>query len=349
MEGGSYIGIGFVFEASDGLHGIERGGGVPIQSVAEHGGFEIWQSVCAPFCSVRALNSARMHGQDDMSVSAIGPIILFKGACGGHLVRRSPAQISGTPGFLLVTLYEAGHLTGMTENEPFEAHDGDLVLRDLDSSFEALRYPSQFQAILLPRKLLGLGPGDVPSLRILRRNDATVETVRTVMEEAFGVLRPEASLYSFEMMQRLLATIRMALLRPQASLSPRHAARQAQMRQIQIFIEQNLGRLDLSAETLLPEFGLSRATLYRLFEVQGGVRSYIVDRRLFRALLEISDMARRRGKIQRAAKRWGFSSPSNFNRSVQQVFGASPGALLRAPVTSDHVTLEFGQKAPITV
>lgn len=304
---------------------------IPIQPVAKHGHFQAWQTICAPFCSVQGLNSARMQRYNDVSVSNVGPIGLLRGACGGQLVRRSSAKVSETPGFVLVTCYDTGRLTGIMGGVPFDGRGNDLILRDLDHPFEALRYPSRFKSLLIPRRMLGLEVGEAPSLRILCGDDPIAQAVRAIVSEAFEALSANSQVYSYELMQRLLATVRTAMLQPRRRFSPRRAARQAQLIEIRTFVEENLERLDLSAETLLPEFGLSRATLYRLFEAQGGVRSYIVDRRLFRALLEISDMPRRRGKIQRAAKRWGFSSPSNFNRSVQHVFGTSPGALLRVP------------------
>ncbi|MEM7638432.1 MAG: AraC family transcriptional regulator [Pseudomonadota bacterium] len=334
-----------MFERSEPVQDPLHHNVIPIQSVLANGDLEAWQRVSAPFCSIQPLNSARMQAENDISVTRVGAIGLFGGACGGHLLRRSHVNLSDTPGFVLITRYEAGCLTGMMNDTAFSVQAGDLVLRDLDSRFEALRCPSRFEAVLVPRQMLGLEMGQVPDLRILQRDDPAVQDMRNIMQEAFKASRGGTSIFSFGLMQRLLTMVRAILLMPQRGLSPRRAARQSQLRQILHFIELNLGRLDLSAETLLPEFGLSRATLYRLFEPQGGVRNYIVNRRLFRALLEIADAPSRRGKIQLAAKRWGFSSPSNFNRSVQHVFGASPGALLRKPLKRELPTSPMTQIA----
>ncbi|MEM6901225.1 MAG: AraC family transcriptional regulator [Pseudomonadota bacterium] len=338
-----------MFERSEAAPDWIRDNLIPIHAVLDHGSFEAWQKVSAPFSAVQPLNSARMQVLNDVRITRAGGIGLFGGACGGHLVRRSQANISDTPGFILITRYEAGHLTGMMDGMPFGGRAGDLVIRNLDAQFEALRYPSKFEALLIPRQMLGLEVGQIPDLRILCREDPLAEIMRKMMTQAFDAVKAASPGFSYDLMQRLLATGRKVLLKPQVSLSPRRAARQTQMRQILQFIERNLGRLDLSAETLLPEFGLSRATLYRLFESQGGVRSYIVDRRLFRALQEISESPSRRGKIQLAAKRWGFSSPSNFNRSVQHVFGASPGALLRSPFNRQRVTSMMSEVASVDV
>lgn len=314
---------------------LSNSGSVPIRRVAQQGGFDTWRLLTAPLSTFVKLQSARLRGYDEIDAFAIGPLGLVSGHCSGHLVRRTQDQVLDTQGLILITYYRGGRVTGTMEGGPFGARTGDLVLRDLDYGFEALRYPSTFQSVLIPRRLLGIEHGQVQSLRILPRDDLIHRAVVAVVQDVFASLNMETTVFPNELMQRFLATVRKALLHTGASLSRRQSARQTQLHAIEQCIERNLGRLDLSAETLLPEFGLSRATLYRLFESRGGVRSYIVDRRLFRALMEISDSPTRRGKIQLAAKRWGFSSPSNFNRSVQQVFGASPGALLKRPAKQD--------------
>ena len=318
----------------------------PVQRVARQGGFEIWRSLSAPFGTLTELRSDELQTYGGIDAFSIGPLGLVSGHCGAHLMRRTQDQVSNTPGFLVITSYRKGRVTGMMDDGPFGVQSGDLVFRDLDCSFEALRYPSVFQSILIPRRLLGIEQGQVPRLRIVSRDDLIHPMVDALMRDTFSALNRDTMDVLGDLMPRLLATVRKAWLHPSANVSRRQSARQAQLRDIEQCIERNLGRLDLSADTLLPQFGLSRATLYRLFESRGGVRSYIVDRRLFRALFEISDSPTRRGKIQLAAKRWGFSSPSNFNRSVQQVFGAPPGALLKAPANQDLTPMPSKQKAP---
>ncbi|MEL7033726.1 MAG: AraC family transcriptional regulator [Pseudomonadota bacterium] len=320
-----------------------------IRRGAQQGGFDAWRLLSAPFSTVVKLHSARLQSHGGIDAFVIGSLGLVSGHCGAHLVRRTQDQVSATPGFILITYYHGGRVTGMMDGDPFGAQKGDLILRDLDYGFEALRYPSTFQSILIPRRLLGIEHGKLQRLRILQSDDLIHRAVIAVMQDVFDALKMNATALSDDLMQRLLATVRKGLLHPGAGLSRRQSVRQRQMRAIEHCIERNLGRLDLSAETILPEFGLSRATLYRLFESKGGVRRYIVDRRLFRALMEISDSSTRRGKIQFAAKRWGFSSPSNFNRSVQQMFGASPGALLKEPANHDLDIKGFKQTASVNV
>ena len=124
------------------------------------------------------------------------------------------------------------------------------------------------------------------------------------------------------------ACLKIALGVPAQREDVRTHARAALLRQICSFIDNNLERADLSAATLLNNFGVSRPTLYRMFEPLGWVRNYLTYRRVVSALFELADATNERGLVRRVCDRWNFSSPSNFNRTVQSLFGNSPGALL---------------------
>lgn len=58
--------------------------------------------------------------------------------------------------------------------------------------------------------------------------------------------------------------------------------------EIRQFIEANLGRSDLGVEMLCARFGLSRTPVYALFEADGGVMTYIRNRRLAQAMRMLS-------------------------------------------------------------
>jgi AraC-like DNA-binding protein len=93
---------------------------------------------------------------------------------------------------------------------------------------------------------------------------------------------------------------------------------------IRRYIDQNIASPSLNAEKLAALFGLSRASLYRLFEPVGGVGTYIRTARLSRAHQEIvapQNADRRAGHI---AMSLGFPSPAAFNRAFRETYGLSP-------------------------
>ena len=300
-----------------------------VRSSFQHRSAADWQSVCAPLFSASPLVAGPMQRRFTARTWAVGPCLICQVTVGGQVLRRTLEHVSVLSKFVVLTRYIDGHVAGATEGVPFDARPGNLVLRDFSRSFEALQYPSIMELVVIPRRVLGIHEADIPALRVMHETAREAIPLQKALSETFCSLTSASGSFSMSVLERLLACTRAVLSEPPYPYSARQSARAAQRAAIDRFIEENLARLDLSAETILPQFGVSRATLYRLFEEDGGVRKYIVDRRLFRALLEISTGGARRGVIQHAAKRWGFSSAANFNRSVRHAFGGTPGSLFK--------------------
>ncbi len=85
-----------------------------------------------------------------------------------------------------------------------------------------------------------------------------------------------------------------------------------------------MGARDLGVDKLANTFGLSRASLYRLFEPVGGVASYIGTRRLARARQELTAPGLEDRRIGPIAYRAGFQSIPAFNRAFRAAYGQTP-------------------------
>lgn len=90
------------------------------------------------------------------------------------------------------------------------------------------------------------------------------------------------------------------------------------------FIDANLASGTLDAGMVARAFGLSRASLYRLFAPVGGVASYIRKARLKRAYRDITSPRLANKRIGQIATQAGFGNVSSFNRLFVETFGISP-------------------------
>jgi AraC-like DNA-binding protein len=91
------------------------------------------------------------------------------------------------------------------------------------------------------------------------------------------------------------------------------------------YIDRKLTSPDLSAKSIAAEFGLSRASLYRLFEPAGGIAKYIRKVRLSRAYQEITAAELSNRRIGFIAYQLGFKNVSAFSRLFHEVYGVTPG------------------------
>lgn len=111
-------------------------------------------------------------------------------------------------------------------------------------------------------------------------------------------------------------------------------ARHGTLAALQRHIEANLGDPDLGVDHLCARFRLSRATLYRLFPTEGGVRAYILRRRLLACFKALSAPAMMHRGIFAIAIDFGFNSPSHFATRFRAQFGMTPSEVREA--ARDH-------------
>lgn len=103
------------------------------------------------------------------------------------------------------------------------------------------------------------------------------------------------------------------------------AERRLLLAAIKQHIDVNLHTGALSADDLCSRFRLSRASLYRLFESDGGLAHYVQDQRLNRALLLLISPAARSKRLIDLAVELQFSGDSTFVRAFRRQFGLTPG------------------------
>lgn len=214
------------------------------------------------------------------------------------------------------------------DGEVYKTGAGQLDSFDRIRSFQCASPSEQTQVISFPREQIGL-PTDVHvPIPAIHATTSIGHIIHSELDDVFASLkRGQAALPQIKL-DRLAACFKIALGANPQREDVRAHARQALFRQVCLFIERNLERVELSTATLIEQFGLSRATLYRMFEPLGGVRNYLMYRCAMAALFDLSDAKAERGSVLRVCERWKFSSPANFNRAIQRLFGNSPRALI---------------------
>jgi len=113
-----------------------------------------------------------------------------------------------------------------------------------------------------------------------------------------------------------------------AEVDVERAGRQLLLAAIKRFVRLNL-QAEVSVEQLCRRFAISRATLYRLFEPEGGLWRYIQDQRLHQAFQRLASPAAGRVRMVDIALDYKFASDTTFVRAFHRRFGVTPGEVRR--------------------
>jgi AraC-like DNA-binding protein len=105
------------------------------------------------------------------------------------------------------------------------------------------------------------------------------------------------------------------------------AERHLYLAMIKRHIETNLDTALLTVDRLCRHFQISRSSLYRLFEDDGGLARYVQEQRLNRALKHLASPLSRGKSLINLAVDLQFSSDSTFIRAFRRRFGLTPGEI----------------------
>ena len=245
-------------------------------------------------------------------------------------VRRTKSQVANGEHLVYVHRFIKGHLRGRLGDLNIDREPGHIYLLDQASYVECVQRPATVQTAFIPKSALGFDPDKHPPLSKLPIDSGIGRVLNSLFDQIFhGLLQDDVIEYAT--FNQFIACLKLGLSTSPNEGDIRMQARHAMRNAISQHIERNLENWDLGVSEILNNFGASRASLYRIFEDRGGVRQFISDRRLLRAVLDISKGPLLRGAISDVAEKWGFSSGANFNRSVRREFGVAPGSLINLP------------------
>lgn len=291
--------------------------------------FWAWRRIAAIFFDVALVHPAAL---DSFAVEVdshnLGPVVIARIAASAQVFRRSAFTIARTGmDHYLVQLYRRGGYAGRAGEREIRVRPGDTCILDMAQTLHTEAEAFDNITLVLPRATLA------PLVRTPEALHGVVlagETPlgRLLADHLVGLQEMAAQLSQAEAQPLLQATAMLVA----ACAMPAMAARQEghgavhtpSLVLIRRFIENNLASATLSPELLTRQFGVSRPTLYRLFEPYGGVASYIRRRRLDRCFQEITAAVPERRRIAEIAYGWGFRNEAAFSRSFREAFGMSP-------------------------
>lgn len=306
--------------------------GIPVYEHKLNGPIDLWMYACASFFGIAPTDKNDADKEFSMASWFVDPITIIHSKYPGMVSQHSNWHIEETGNLIHVHRYASGRVSFETAGLPVECETGAIALLDFSRSFTSVNTNNDSHSIFVPHSAIGYTPSDTLHAPVYSAESMMGRLIGREMDNLLNQLKNGARAIAPDDVKRLLGCVAVGMSPDTAQQSARAYARDSLKRSIQTFIEDRLTDLDLSVTTVLHSFGVSRASLYRMFEAEDGVRNYINRRRLYRAVTNLAENPLRRGQIHNVAEHWGFSSDASFNRMVRREFGVAPGSLFAAPI-----------------
>lgn len=270
-----------------------------------------------------------------MSMFNAGPMLFGRAQTMPQRYHRSPAKVArdGIDHYFLM-LVTSGRFYGQHEGEPIEIGSGDAVLFRFKCVADVFAESSDCLGVALPAAI------PAPLLRDPEGVCGTVLKVGTplcrVLFDYTASLVSNASQLRIKdaaaLAQSTAAIIAVCFGPATDSSRPSNSnLRTASLIVIKRYIDENMDNTHLDVAHLTSTFGLSRASIYRMFEPLGGVATFIQHKRLRRALIQLSSDEFRHLQISEMSHNLGFPNATNFSRAFKARFGLLPSEVRRNP------------------
>jgi AraC-like DNA-binding protein len=228
----------------------------------------------------------------------------------------------GMDGYVL-QFYSRGE--SMSRGEGGVAQPADLYLIDMAQPLATMTSEHAQLSIAVPRRLLS---------PLLKTPDDCHELVLPAHLPLVSLLRDTCASFAQNLQRMSPETARLALpsilqlaaaaVNAEVDEEKEAAVRTALADAVRRHIEVNLLEPDLSADSVMRTFGMSRRTLYRLFEALGGFKAYLQKQRLRRAWDALRAPEWRHLSIAEIAQSHGFANPESFSRNFRSLFNLTP-------------------------
>jgi AraC-like DNA-binding protein len=227
----------------------------------------------------------------------------------------------------LVQIYFDGGFAGQVGAHDAQLRAGDLCILDLSQPLDTRNPASHNRSMVIPRDMLDAVLPDAPALHgITLRRETALAKLLTEHLLALGRRMPELTAADALPVANATVGLIAACFQPSAEAMARARPHidAARVEGIKRHVEQHLAAPGLTPEAICGAFGMSRATLYRLFEPYGGIAAYIRGRRLAHAYAELLRPRSARRRICDIALDWGFADEAQFCRSFRRQFDMTP-------------------------
>lgn len=294
--------------------------------IARRERFDYWRELYRGFADLEVDAARRADFWARSETWRLGPFVVTDGACADMRFRRMAAHCAcRDDDFWVFRVAASSRWTSRSGDRTERVAPRELFLGRADRPSHTGLAAGRHRLLIVPRRngddlcagLDRLRPGriDTPGGALLADLLLSLpERLRATPADARGALS-----------ETLRGVIMACLLRdlPPVDIRRVYAGPMARDRVIRV-IRENLGSALLDVNRICRIAGVSRTVLYRMFEDEGGVASFVRDLRLKLVMADLSDPAQAGVPVARIAERRGLHNAPSFSRAFRRAYGCSP-------------------------
>lgn len=302
---------------------------------------DAFREAMSPMYEVQPLDEVARQAPVVLHVFQLGSGLLLSAELSAYSYERSPQMIARDGRDLYqIQLYQAGRCHIVRGGQEATATPGDILVTDLAHPIFTHEPAFRHVDLLLPRALLAplLRDPDAHGGHILSGRNPLVALVGNHLSSLLQQAPRLPPAHAIEVLTATAQLVASALNHyvDEQTVSGVRVALGCELRR---FIRQHLDDRDLSPERLAQRFGISRATVYRLFQAEQGVARYVQGRRLARARIQLSSSAHRHRTIAEIGEVAGYAHAQDFVRAFRREYGIRPGELREQTRASGRLRL----------
>ena len=292
--------------------------------------FDAWRESTRPLFGVIAVNGYTNY-RVDVTAYRVDELIVDHTCYDATVYTRSNKHvIHGDTDYFALHFLKSGAERIVTEHGAFRMAPDRICLRDWRYSFVGTAERTAQIGIVIPRHLLPVHDNvsrQPPDLCWSLASPAGRMLAMAIMQ-LWKILPTTTQWQTPGLAANFISLLNGLLVNTLFPQSEALRLNNAMRLTIKEYIRTHLERPDLDVDLLCGVFHLSRTSLYRLFQEDGGVQTNIREQRLKRCLEALRYQARQQNKVREVAEQWGFFSASHFHRLFKKQYGLAPSKVL---------------------
>ena len=260
---------------------------------------------------------------EDMAVtqSVVGPFVVTKNQ---QIIRREDTD------YLALRLVLSGGQRALYNDNPAIMAPGEIHILDQGAHYFGVNAPHMATiAARVPYAAVGYDPRRHPShINLTKTNPIASQLLQGVLISLVGSLDSYSTQDASTIYSGFCGLLRGILFGENRDATARRSVERARHFQIKQYIESQLADGELSPELLCKQFRMSRASLYRLFKEDGGIKNHINTVKLNRAMHLLTETSPQRGAVRKVAEQLGFPDQGHFTRLFKNRFQFAPSEVV---------------------